>query len=139
MTMKHRFVSLLAFVMATVALPAAAHHSVAGVFDVSRTLKLSGVVTRVEWVNPHTSVFLDVKEPNGSVTTWRLECLPVAMMRKAGLSKQQILGEGQTVTVAAHPARNGTPALGYLLDISYADGRRFQFSPDPNDKSAVSQ
>jgi hypothetical protein len=139
MNAKRNGLVALALVLAVIGLPAAAHHSVAGVFDVSRTLKLTGTVSRVDWVNPHTSVYLDVKESGGAVTTWRLECLPVAMMRKGGLSKQQLLGDGQTVTVAAHPARNGTPALGYLLDMSFGDGRHLQFSPDPNDKSAANQ
>jgi hypothetical protein len=138
MKAKRNLLAILAVILAAVGLPAAAHHSVAGVFDISHTLKLTGMVSRVDWINPHTSVYLDVKDAGG-VTTWRLECLPVAMMRKAGLSKQQLLSEGQTVTVAVHPARNGTPAFGYLLDIKYADGRHLQFSPDPNDKSAAIQ
>jgi hypothetical protein len=137
MNARRNWFACVALLLAAIGLPAAAHHSVAGVFDVTRTLKLTGTVSRVDWINPHTSVYLDVKEPGGTVTTWRLECLPVAMMRKGGLSKQQLLGDGQTVTVAAHPARNGTPALGYLLAMSYGDGRHLQFSPDPNDKSAA--
>jgi hypothetical protein len=114
--------------------PVQAHHSVAGVFDVTKTIKLSGTVSRVDWINPHTYVYLDVKEPGGTVTTWKLESLPVAMMRKAGLSRQLIMGDGQHVAVDAHPARNGTPALGFILKMTYDDGRHYQFSRDPNDK-----
>jgi len=126
-------IALLVLALAAV-VPVFAHHSVAGQFDVDKTVKLSGTVSRVDWINPHTYVYLDVKESNGSVTTWKLESLPVAMMRKAGLSRQLILGEGQKVAISAHPARNGTPALGYILLMNYEDGRHYQFGRDPNDK-----
>jgi hypothetical protein len=61
----------------------------------------------------------------------------VAMMRKAGLSRQDLQGEGKRVEVVANPARNGTPALGYIINLRYADGRNFQFGKDPSDKSAA--
>jgi hypothetical protein len=126
---------LIAVVLAAcVALPLQAHHSVAGVFDVGKTVKLSGTISRVDWINPHTYVYLDVKDASGAVTTWKLESLPVAMMRKAGLSSQLIVGGGQHVAIDAHPARNGTPALGFILKMTYDDGRHYQFSRDPNDK-----
>jgi hypothetical protein len=124
-----------ALLAACVAAPLQAHHSVAGVFDVARTIKLSGTISRVDWINPHTYVYLDVKDAAGAVTTWKLECLPVAMMRKAGLSSQLIVGGGQHVSIDAHPARNGAPTLGFILKMNYDDGRHYQFSRDPNDKA----
>jgi len=114
--------------------PASAHHSVAGVFDVTKTVMLSGTVSRVDWINPHTYIYLDVKDAGGAVTTWKLESLPVAMMRKAGLSRQQILGDGQHVVVEANPARNGMAAFGFALKISYDDGRHYQFGRSADDK-----
>lgn len=112
-----------------------AHHSVAGQFDVGRTIKITGTVSRMDWINPHTQIYVDVKDTGGTVTTWKLESLPVAMMRKAGLSKQLLLGDGQQVVVALHPARNGTPNLGYILSLKYKDGRVYQFGRDPNEKT----
>lgn len=126
-----------ALLMGMLAAPAAAHHSVAGQFDVTRSVKFSGVVSRVDWINPHTYIYVDVTDAEGKVTVWKLESLPVAMMRKAGLSRQDILGEGKRVEVVANPARNGTPALGYIINLRYADGRNFQFGKDPSDKSAA--
>ena len=116
------------------ALPLHAHHSVAGVFDVTKTIKLSGTVSRVDWINPHTYIYVDAKDPSGVVTTWKLECLPVAMMRKAGLTRQLIMSDGQHVAIDAHPARGDTPAFGFVLKMTYDDGRQYQFSRDPNDK-----
>jgi len=109
---------------------APAHHSVAGEFDVRKIVKLNGVVSDVEWANPHIYIHLDVKNAAGVATTWRLESVPVAMMRKAGLSKILLLGNGQTANVAAYLARDGTPHLGYLVEITYADGHHYQFASE---------
>ncbi|HTV78804.1 MAG TPA: DUF6152 family protein [Steroidobacteraceae bacterium] len=121
---------LVAVALAAVGQRALAHHSVAGEFDVRKIVRLNGVVSDVEWANPHIYIHLDVREPNGAATTWRLESVPVAMMRKAGLSKVLLLGNGQTAMVDAYLARDGTPHLGYLVEITYADGHHYQFASD---------
>ena len=121
---------LTAVVVAGAASNARAHHSVGGEFDVKKTLKLEGVVSDVEWANPHIYIHLDVKDAAGAVTLWRLESVPVGMMRKAGLSKILLLANGQAASVDAYPARDGTPHLGYLVKITYADGHHYQFASD---------
>ncbi len=80
---------------------AGAHHSVAGQFDIHKTVTVSGVVSKVNWVNPHIYIEVSVKEP---AATWRLEGVPVGMARKAGLSMSMLKGHGETVTIVAHPA-----------------------------------
>lgn len=107
------------------------HHSLAGQFDTARSFEIDGVVSRVDWVNPHTYVYVDVKQADGSRLTYKLESLPVAMMRKAGLSRQELLGDGHAVHAKAHPARNGTVTLGYLLLLKLPDGREVQFARVP--------
>ena len=107
-----------------------AHHSLAGEFDTRKTLVLSGVVSKVEWVNPHIYLYLDVTDASGKVATWHLECVPVAMARKAGLSAKMLLADGERVTVDAFPARDGTAQLGFMAKITYADGHHFQFAAD---------
>jgi len=130
MSVRYR-AAVLAAVAATVGGHVAlAHHSVAGEFDVHKTLTLTGVVSQVDWANPHIYIHVDVKDAKGATATWRLESVPVAMMRKAGLSKVLLLGDGQTATVDVYPARDGTPYLGYLVKITYADGHHYQFAPD---------
>jgi hypothetical protein len=116
---------------AAAATVATAHHSLSGQFDVSKSFEITGVVSRVEWVNPHTQVFVDVKQANGSVLTYKFESLPVAMMRKAGLSKGELAGDGRPVVITAYPSRSGVPTLGYLLHLKLADGREIQFSRVP--------
>jgi len=115
----------------SIALPALAHHSIAGQFDMTKTVRISGVVSKVEWTNPHVYLFLDAKEAASSGSVWKLETLPVAMLRKAGIKKQMLM-TGETVTMDVCPARNGTEHLGFILNIQFPDGRRFQFSKDPN-------
>jgi hypothetical protein len=103
-----------------------AHHSVPGQFDVSKPITLKGVISKIEWINPHIYVHLDVKEPNGTTTTWALSTLPTAMMRRAGLTKETLQGKpGEEVTINAVPARDGSKNLGWINKITYADGHSF--------------
>ena len=112
--------------MLALATPLSAHHSVSGQFDSSKPIVLKGVVSKVDWMNPHVYIYLDVKDADGSVTTWALSSLPTAMMRKAGLSKETLTGApGETVTINAIPARDGTKHLGWISKITYADGPYF--------------
>jgi hypothetical protein len=112
--------------------PAAwAHHSLSGQFDTARSVEITGVVSRVDWVNPHTYVHVDVKQGDGTVQTWRVESLPVAMMRKAGLSKGELAGGGKPVTMTVHPSRGSDPHLAYLVVLRFADGREIQFARIP--------
>jgi hypothetical protein len=106
---------------------ALAHHSLTAEFDTRQTLVLSGVVSQVQWANPHIYVDINVTDAAGQVAPWHLECVPVAMARKAGLSMKTLLGNGEQVTVDVHPARDGTPHLGFLTRITYPDGHHVQF------------
>jgi hypothetical protein len=98
-----------------------AHHSLASQFDESKPLTLQGVITKVDWVNPHVWLYLDVKNTSGAAEQWTLETLPPATLRKGGL-RSDMLGKGQTVTVLAYHARNESK-LAFLRKITFADGR----------------
>jgi hypothetical protein len=108
--------------------PASAHHSVAGQFDSSQRFELTGTISEVEWINPHIYIYLDVKDEQGAVKSWRLESLPTAMLRKAGLTKEMIIADGMPVTVSGYPARDGTKNLGWVLKLTYADGHYYQLA-----------
>src|SRR5437016_1858597 len=100
-----------------------AHHSVSGQFDMSKTVTLKGVISSLEWSNPHIYVHLDVSEENGAKNTWRLETFPPSQMRRAGLTKELLMGTpGEVVTISILPARDGTLHLGYIERITYQDG-----------------
>jgi hypothetical protein len=125
--MRQRFICLSAVL--TVLLLAAsvvfAHHSVSGQFDTSKSVTLKGSIAKVQWMNPHIYVYLDVKEADGTVETWALETLPTAMMRKAGLSKESVMGTlGEIVTVVVVPSRDAKHTA-WISKITYADGRYY--------------
>jgi hypothetical protein len=124
--MARRFLPLLSALGAlTLAATAGAHHSVAGQFDAAKRTTITGVVSKVDWINPHVYIHMDVADEKGAVTTWRLESLPTAMLRKAGLTSEMIKGGGQKVTAVAIMARNGTPNLAWLLNLTYEDGHEY--------------
>jgi hypothetical protein len=107
---------------------AAAHHSVSGQFDMNKRTTITGTITKVDWINPHTYIHMDVVDESGQVVTWRLESLPTAMLRKAGLTSELIMGDGGKVTADALLARDGTANLGWLLKLTYADGHVYQLA-----------
>ena len=130
--MRHRFaVVLVAATLVVVAGSASAHHSVSGQYDASKSLTLTGVISKVDWINPHIYLHLDVKEKDGAVTTWTLSTLPTAMMRRAGLTKESLQGQpGEVVTITAIAARDDTKKLGWISKITYADGHHVQLGRD---------
>lgn len=129
--MRHRLLGVVfavAAVLAAASVPSA-HHSVAGQFDESQSLTLKGVISKVDWVNPHIYLHLDVKGTDGQVVTWALGTVPTAMARRAGLTKESISGKsGEVLTIEAIPARDGTKHLGWVSTITYADGHKFELS-----------
>jgi Family of unknown function (DUF6152) len=130
-----RLLAVFASILLACAVPLGnAHHSIGGQFDMQKTVTLQGVVAKVDWVNPHIYIQLDVKGSDGKVEPWRLECVPVGMARKAGLSKAMLEGNGEAVTVNLHPARDGTQHLGYITKLTFPDGRYFQFGATPTGK-----
>jgi hypothetical protein len=103
------------------ALPLAAHHAVSAEFNSDKVVTLKGVVSGVDWVNPHIFVYFDVKDESGKVTTWRLQSLPPLFFKGSGLTKAQLLNGGEA-TITAYPAKDGTDDFGFLLKLSYPDG-----------------
>ena len=126
--MRYRLGRLLvaAAIGVTAAATLVAHHSVPGQFDMSKPMTLKGVITKVDWINPHIYVHLDVKDADGTTNTWALATLPTAMMRRAGLTKETLQGKpGEEVTINVVPARDGSKHLGWINKITYADGHAF--------------
>lgn len=127
-----RAAALALLVVLAAAAPASTHHSVSGQFDTSKKVNITGVITRIDWVNPHIYVFVDGKDDSGTAAEWALETVPTAMARKANLTKEQMAGKpAETVTVVGHPARNGRKSA-WILRITYSDGRFIQLSADRN-------
>ena len=123
-----RFTFALAAVLALAsASTAMAHHSAGQEFDLSKTVTLKGVVSQVDWMNPHIYFTMDVREADGSVTKWRIETVPVAFARKSGITKELIMDAGKPVELTAAPGWR-EPHLGWAKRLTLSDGRTVQFS-----------
>ena len=118
----------LLLALAFAASGAFAHHSISGQYDLSRRTTLQGVISRVDWINPHAYVYLDVEEPDGGTTTWALATIPLPMMRKAGLTREALAGTpGESVTIEVMPGLEGRHQ-GWIIKIAYPDGHFYQLS-----------
>lgn len=102
-----------------------AHHAAAAQYNVEKVVQLTGVLTKVEWVNPHTHMSFDVKGPDGKVTAWSIEFAGVSGMRRAGLANKQALSVGQTYKLVVNPARDGR-SMGLINTMTFPDGRIFR-------------
>ena len=104
--------------------PALAHHSLQAQFDVTKPVTLTGVVTKVEWMNPHVHLYLEVDDGHGTVSKWALVSLGTSMLRRGGVTKE-MLDVGETVTVVAYHAKDGLN-LAFLRKISFAQGHEVE-------------
>jgi hypothetical protein len=100
-----------------------AHHGTAA-YDESTTVTLHVVVTRFDWINPHSLILFDVKDEKGSVRRWTVETFSPEKLAHQGWKKDQIK-PGDEVTISFHPAKNGS-AMGFLANVVLADGRKLE-------------
>jgi hypothetical protein len=133
--MRFRLAGILSVMGLAFVAPAFAHHSVQAVFDIHHTVTVTGTVAKVEWINPHSYLTVNVKGSDGNVQKWAFELGGQAALRRAGMSRADRGGlkPGDEVTVSALPARDGS-TNGALRELKLADGRDFKFGgEDPND------
>jgi hypothetical protein len=120
--MNSRFALALGLLTSLVAAPAAyAHHSFAAEFDGSKPTRLVGTITRVEWTNPHSYFYVDVKEANGKITNWGCEGAGPGALSRRGWKKGD-LKIGDTIVVDGYRAKDGSN----LVDarrVTLPDGR----------------
>ena len=113
--------------------PLSAHHSIQSQFDIHKTINISGTVAKMEWINPHSYLTLNVKDADGKVQKWAFELGGPEALRRAGLSRADRGGmkPGDQVTVTALAAKDGSNS-GFLQEIKMGDGRVFKLATDPN-------
>jgi hypothetical protein len=103
-------------------LPVLAHHSFAAEYDSNQPIKITGTVTKMEWMNPHARFYVDVKEANGKVVNWNFELGAIPVLLKQGWTKNS-LKEGDVVTVDGSKAKDGSNT-GNTRSVVLANGKR---------------
>jgi hypothetical protein len=106
--------------MLALSAPLVAHHAMQAEFDQNNVVVITGVLKKINWVNPHVNFLLNVKEPDGAMTTWTLVHAGPNQMRAAGLSDRDFWQLGKTYTASLALARNGSPR-GYVFTIKTPD------------------
>ena len=99
-----------------------AHHAFAAEFDSNRPVEFSGVVTKVEWINPHVWIHLDVKKANGTTEAWAFEAGTPNVLFRRGLTKASLMA-GTAIKVDGYQAKDGT-RRGNGRDLTFADGKK---------------
>ena len=104
------------------AAPLSGHHAFASEFDANKPIRFTGTVTKMEWINPHAWIYLDVKNTDGSVTNWMVEAgAPNALLRR-GWTKASLL-PGTEILVEGYQAKDGANRANGR-DITFKDGKK---------------
>ena len=120
---------------AMTALPAWAHHSFAAAFDADKPVTVQGVITQAKLANPHSWIYLDVKDANGNVVHWGFEAQTPTALIRSGV-KPDVFKVGSKVTIRGCHARDMTKSEGAAREIILADGRSFIIGPKGNEPDA---
>ena len=113
-------VLLIGFSLAVASRPVAAHHSETAEYDATKPVKVTGTISKVEWLNPHVWFYVDVKDEAGKVTTWGFSNAPPGALMRRGIMKDA-LKVGAAVTVEGVRARDGSNNASGRR-VTYADG-----------------
>lgn len=110
--------------------PSHAHHAFAAEFDSSKPVVLDGAVTKVHFVNPHSWIYIDVKNKDGSVTNWGFEFGTPTSLRNSGVTRAEVR-PGTPIRLAGYKAKNGGP-FGYATTVLFPGGRQVRTGSAPD-------
>jgi hypothetical protein len=123
--------TVVALGLLVLGLPVFAHHSFAAEFDGTRVLHLEGVITEVDWVNPHSWWHVDVTNAKGVVEHWNIQSDSPIQLRRAGMTRVNFGKPGDKVKIIAYPAKDGTRDLAIIQTITFEEsGLTFKLLDD---------
>ena len=108
------------------AVPVFAHHSFSAEFDGDKEMKMTGIITKVDWINPHSYWYVDVKGSDGNMEHWAIESLSPGEWHAAKVTKDMVGKPGETVTWDVFLARDGTKHLAWSTKFTFADGHSIE-------------
>jgi Family of unknown function (DUF6152) len=120
--MRTRLLVLLALMVLLPAIPVLAHHAFSAEFDGNKQVNLRGSITKMDWINPHAWLYIDVKSPSGKVDNWAIELGPPNALIKRGWTKKSV-PPGVEVLVVGYQAKDGSMRANGR-DITFPDGRK---------------
>jgi uncharacterized protein DUF6152 len=110
------------------AAPLLAHHSFGAEYDAQRPVTLTGVVTKVEWTNPHCHFYVDVADDKGTIVNWKFEGYGIGVLYRNGWKRDVTIKPGDKVTVTGWGARDGGP-WAHSREVTLADGKKMFYGP----------
>ena len=128
--------TLAAGLTALAALPVLAHHSIDAEFDRNKPITISGTVTKVDWMNPHIWIYLDVKDKDGKIVKWQFEGGPPNALRRGGWNRDSVK-EGDQITVKGIMAKveaGLSATTGNAQEVTMANGKRVLAGQADNEK-----
>ena len=119
---------VLSIAMSLLAVPLLGHHSFGAEYDATKPISITGVITKIEWTNPHSFIYLDVKDEKGNGANWKMEGYPPNVLYRNGWTKDSTMKAGDTITVSGWRARDGSN-WGHSREVTVLSGKKLIFGP----------
>jgi hypothetical protein len=116
------------FLFSVFAAPLLAHHSFGAEYDASKPITVSGVLTKIEWTNPHSFIYIDVTDEKGTVANWKMEGYPPNVLYRNGWKKDATMKPGDKISVTGWRSRDGSN-WGHSREVTLPSGQKMIFGP----------